>query len=138
MPSQTRNEFDDSESVRAFMEALEHPLKSVMQAIRAAILSADKSITEGIKWNTASFYRNGWFATINLRAKTGVQLVLHHGAKIRSESTLNETINDASHLLTWLGPDRATTAFANAEDFQKKRKAFMEVIKQWAKYQTQL
>ena len=135
MPSRSRSEHDDTEAVTAFIEALEHPLKPVLEKIRSAVLKADTSITAGIKWNTVSFYRCGWFATINLRAKTGVQVVLHHGAKPRGGSTLRETIEDGSDLLTWLGADRAITTFANPEDFQKKRTGFMRIIKQWAAYQ---
>src|SRR3954465_13791544 len=100
-------EHDDSDAVAAFMGALQHPMKPLIEMVRAGILRADKSITEGIKWNTASFYRCGWFATINLRAKTGIQVVLHQGAKVRDEASMRETIEDGPHLLTWLGKDRA-------------------------------
>jgi hypothetical protein len=140
-PSETaprRSEHDDSVSVTAYMGALEHPMKSVIEAMRAAILDSDRTITEGIKWNTASFYCHGWFATVGVRAKTGVQLVLHHGAKVRDGSTLSETISDSSPLLTWLAKDRATITFISAEDFQRKQVAFKKIIKQWVKYQDQL
>ena len=133
--TQGRSEHDDTKSVTRFMDTLEHPLKPLIETIRATILSADKTITEGIKWNTASFYCYGWFATINIRAKTGVQVILHHGAKIRDDSTLSQTLDNPSHLLTWLAKDRATVAFANAEDFKIRQTAFKKVIKQWAKHQ---
>jgi hypothetical protein len=133
-----RLEHDDTESVTAFLDDLDHPMKPVLQKIRAAILSADKAITEGIKWNTASFYRQGWFATINVRARAGVQIILHQGAKIRAGGSLREKINDTSHLLAWLGKDRAAITFANAGDFESKRAAFIKVIKQWAAQQADL
>lgn len=120
------------------MSTLEHPMKSVIETIRAAILSADKTITEGIKWNTASFYCYGWFATINIRVKTGVQVVLHHGAKIRDDSTLSQTIADPAHLLGWLARDRAAITLASAEDFKNRRAAFQKIIKQWAEHQAHL
>lgn len=128
----SRPEHDDPEAVTTFLDALKHPIKPVLHAVRAAILSADKAITEGIKWNTASFYLHGWFATINVRAKAGVQIILHHGAKIRAGGSLTETIKDPSRLLEWLGKDRASVTFADAEDFQKKRAAFVKIIKRWA------
>lgn len=130
-----RVEHDNSEAVSVFLDNLEHPLKPVLQKVRAAILGADKAITEGIKWNTASFYRDGWFATINVRAKAGVQIILHQGAKIRAGSKLNEKVDDASHLLTWLGKDRASVTFADAGDLQSKRAAFTKLIKAWAGHQ---
>ncbi len=121
----------------AFLRTLEHPLKTVVEDIRSAILAADRSITEGIKWNTASFYCYGWFATINVRAKAGLQIVLHHGAKLREDSGLSQTIDDPSHLLTWLGADRAIIAILSAEDFQRKQAPLKKIIKQWAKYQAE-
>jgi hypothetical protein len=120
------------------MSTLEHPLKSVMEAIRLTILEADRTITEGIKWNSPSFYCHGWFATVNIRAKNGVQVVLYHGAKVRNDSTLSRTIDDSSHLLRWLSKDRAIITFVSAEDFQSKRGAYKKIIKQWVEYQARL
>jgi hypothetical protein len=133
-----RIDHDDTESVTAYLSSLKHPLKSVLEAIRITILEADRTITEGVKWNSPSFYCYGWFATVNIRAKKGVQVVLHHGAKVRDESTLSLTIDDSSQLLRWLSNDRAIITFESAEDFQSKRGAFQKIIKQWAKYQAQL
>lgn len=133
-----RSDHDDSESVTAYMSSLDHPLKSVIEAIRQTILEADRRITEGIKWNSPSFYCHGWFATVNIREKKGVLVVLHHGAKIRDEATLSLTIKDPSKLLTWLSKDRATITFVSSEDFQSKRGAFQKLIKQWAAYQVHL
>jgi hypothetical protein len=131
-------EYDDPDSVEAFMDALKHPLKPVVEAVRKTVLAADKSITEGIKWNSPSFYRHGWFATVNVRPNHGVLVVLHHGAKARSDADLGATLQDPSNLLQWLGKDRATVAFTDDADFQKKQSAFTKIIRQWAKYQAAL
>jgi hypothetical protein len=120
--SADQTEHDDSEAVTAFLGGLEHPMKALMETIRATILSGNRSITEGIKWNTASFYSSGWFATINIRAKTGVQLTLHHGATIREGVKVRELIQDPAHLLTWLAGDRASITFISADDFEVRRK----------------
>jgi hypothetical protein len=136
--AQQRNEYDDTDSVNALIEGLEHPLKPVVEAVRRTILVADPRITEGIKWNSPSFYCYGWFAAVNIRTKNGVQVVLHHGAKVRSDTTLSSTIDDASHLLTWPSKDRAVLSFISTEDFQNKHQAFEKIIKQWADYQAHL
>lgn len=138
VPDNRRSEHDDSESVTAYMSSLDHPLNSVIEELRQAILEADRRITEGIKWNSASFYCHGWFATINIREKKRVLVVLHHGARKRDEATLSLTIKDPSNLLRWLSRDRATITFASSEDFQLKRGAFQKLIKQWAAYQPHL
>ena len=136
--SSRRNEFDDTEAVSALLKALKHPLQPLIESIRSAVLAADASITEGIKWNTPSFYCQGWFATIRTRIKEGIQLILHHGPKVRADTTLSETISDSSQLLTWLAKDRATITFMDAKDFQGKQAAFKKIIKQWVKYQVKL
>src|SRR5829696_232700 len=84
----TKVEHDDAASVDAFMDSLQHSLKPVVEAVRKTILAADRTITEGIKWNSPSFYRHGWFATVNVRAKHGVLVVLHHGAKAKGNADL--------------------------------------------------
>jgi hypothetical protein len=133
-----RNEHDDKEAVDIYIGALEHPLKSIIEHIRETILKADPRITEGIKWNSSSFYCYGWFATINIRAKDGIQLVLHQGAKIRADSTLSFTLDDPSQLLEWPSKDRAIVSFSSAEHFLSNRVALKNIIKQWVDYQAQV
>ena len=133
-----REEHDDPGAVAAFLRELKHPMKPVIESIRETILAADKGITEGIKWNTASFFCHGWFATIGVHAKSSVQIVMHCGAKVRDVGGLNETIADPSRLLIWLGQDRAILTLASAEDFKGKQSAFQKLIKQWVGYQRRL
>ena len=133
-----RIEHDDTKGVTAFMKALEHPLKSIMETVRAAILNSAPGITEGIKWNTASFYCQGWFATIGIRSMTGVQVILHHGSKAQKDSTLSQKIEDASQSLTWLAKDRALITFHGAGDFENRREAFRRIIRQWVEHQAYL
>ena len=109
-----------------------------MELVRAAILSADPGITEGIKWNTASFYFLGWFVTIGVRSQTGVQVIMHHGTKVQKDSTLSQTIEDSAGLLTWQAKDRALITFLSAEDFGQKRAAFVRIIRQWVEHQAYL
>ncbi|WP_437646282.1 DUF1801 domain-containing protein [Sorangium sp. So ce362] len=132
------SEHDDSAAVTAYLAALEHPLKAVVVAIRSAILGVDPAITEGIKWNSASFYCHGWFATANVRAKGAVQVVLHHGANVRAESSLSQSIDDAAGLLKWLSADRAIVTFTSLDDLEARRGAFVAIIRQWAAYQVKL
>ena len=133
-----RSEYDDTKAVTAFLKALEHPLKSIMEMIRSAILNSAPGITEGIKWNTASFYCQGWFATIGVRSRTGVQVIMHHGTKAQRDSTLSQTIEDSSQLLTWLAKDRALITFHGAGDFENRREAFRKIIRQWVEHQAYL
>ena len=65
------------EDVEIFLAALDHPLKPEILALRQIILAADPSITEGIKWNVPSFRTSEYFATMHLRAKDGIHVILH-------------------------------------------------------------
>ncbi len=110
---------------------LTHPFKSEIQAIRSAILGASATITEGIKWNTPSFRTSEYFATIHLREKNGIGVVLHLGAKVREVGPGGIWVEDPVKLLKWLGKDRAMIVFKDMSDFQSKREAFEEVICRW-------
>lgn len=122
------------DSVDALLATLVHPRKREILALREVILGAHSSIEEGVKWNAPSFRTREWFATIHLRARDGVQVILHLGAKATAASTAGIEIDDPRKLLTWLGKDRATVVFKDLEELAGKRAAFQSLLKQWIKY----
>jgi len=122
------------ESVETFLESLDHPFKKEILALRRTILAADKGIAEGIKWNVPSFRTSEYFATLNLRAKKGVGVILHFGAKKNDISTTGVAIADPDSLLEWLGKDRAQVTFRDLKDITAKRSSFINLIRQWIKH----
>ncbi|WP_309888753.1 DUF1801 domain-containing protein [Archangium sp.] len=122
------------ESVEAFLASLEHPFKQEILALRQIILGADPQIAEGIKWNAPSFHTSEYFATFQLRAKEGVQLILHLGAKTRDTATTGIAISDPDSLLEWLAKDRASVKFRDLKDIDAKRSAFEKLLRQWLKH----
>lgn len=116
--------------VEAFLASLEHPFEREVLALRQLILGVDPRISEGIKWNAPSFRTSEWFATFQLRAKDGVQLILHLGAKKRP-GTEGLELADPASLLEWLGPDRASVKFRDLKHVEQTRAAFVELIRQW-------
>lgn len=122
------------DDVGAFLDALDHPRKPEILALRRIILGADPAIGEGIKWNAPSFRTSEWFATFHLRAKNGVQIILHFGAKVRDKSGARAAIDDPESLLQWLGDDRASAAFRDMADVEAKESAFTAVIQQWIRH----
>lgn len=130
-----RNEYHDPSGVTALIASMAHPLKPTLEAIRQTILSADPAVTEGVKWNSPSFYCHGWFATIGARKSTQIDVVLHCGAKVKADCTIAELIDDPDKLLTWPSKDRALLSFASKEDFASHAKSFKRIIAQWAAYQ---
>jgi hypothetical protein len=122
------------EDVEAFLASLDHPLKREIVAVRQILLGADPSITEGIKWNAPSFRTSEYFATFHLRAKEGVRVILHLGAKPREGSAPSVVIADPESMIEWLANDQASVMFRDLKDIDAKRSAFTDVIRQWIKY----
>ncbi len=73
-------------SVDEFVKDLEHPNKKGIETLRSLIKSVDSRICEGIKWNAPSYYIEGkdHFFTFKLHPPTSIQIVLHTGAKTKS------------------------------------------------------
>jgi hypothetical protein len=117
----------------AFMAALDHPLAADYAAVRKAILGADKSIADGVKWNSLSFRTTEWFATVNLRSRDSVQLVLHLGAKMGNEAPA-EAIPDPKGLLKWLGKDRAMATLGAGAYLKANLPALKTLVKAWIRY----
>lgn len=120
---------DTSAAVDAFLATLEHPFKREVELLRALVLAADPSVADGIKWNAPSYRTTDYFATTHLRAKQGVALIFHLGAKVRAGARV--TIDDPAGLLQWLGPDRAMATFTGLDDIAAKRAALTALVRQW-------
>ncbi len=120
---------DSSAAVDAFLATLVHPHKAAVEAIHEIICRVDQSITEGVKWNAPSFRTTGYFATTNLRAKNGVGVILHLGAKVRDQASV--AISDPKGLLTWLAKDRAMVTFAGIEEVRASKTALQGIVRQW-------
>jgi hypothetical protein len=119
-----------SDGVETFLAALDHPLKRELLVVRQIILGADPRIAEGIKWNAPSFHTSEYFATFHLRAQDVVRVILHLGAKTRDLATRIEPA-DPTHMLEWLGKDRASVTFRDMRDIESRRASFADVIREW-------
>lgn len=120
------------EDAGAFMAALDHPLKADIETIRKLILAVSPEIADGVKWNSLSFRHTDWFATVNLRSKDVIQLVMHTGAKAKDNPKL--TIPDENGLLVWLAKDRALATLGAGKTLKSNAKAFAAIVKAWVKY----
>jgi len=113
------------------MAKLEHPFKAEIETMREVMLAAHPSISEGIKWNAPSFRTTGYFATTNLRAKAGIGVILHLGAKVRELPAGGVAIEDPTKLLKWLGKDRAMIEFGSSKELNEKKPELQAVLRQW-------
>lgn len=99
--------------------------------LRTIILGVDKSIEEGVKWNTASYRTSDWFATLNgPKQVKEPMIILHAGAKAKGH-VLKDRIPDPAGLLKWLGNDRAQIVLKDGKDIAAKNAALKAVIKHW-------
>lgn len=68
--------------VEAWFKKYENPMKDVVLKVRAIILSADKRITECIKWQAPTFTYLGNLASFFPKSKQHASLMFHTGATI--------------------------------------------------------
>lgn len=122
---------DTTAAVDAFIAALDHPAKPAIELLRRIMLHADPSIAEGIKWKSPSFRTSEYFATVNRRAKSGIGVILHFGAKVRQLPAGATAIDDPQRLLKWLAADRAMLEFKDPADLGAKESALTAIIRQW-------
>lgn len=126
----------EPEKVDAFMDALDYPMKDVVEYLRAFILKADKNIGEGIYWNAPTFYYTGkmqpfepkeykrYIVGFNFFQKDCVRLIFLKGA--------NAT--DATGLLEGDYKDgRRLALFKSMDDVKNKEKALKAIIKSLVK-----
>lgn len=121
-----------TEDAGAFMAALDHPLKKDIEIVRKLILGVSPKIADGVKWNSLSFRHTDWFATVNLRSKDVIQLVMHTGAKAKNNPDFK--IPDPGGLLLWLAKDRALATLGSGKTLKANAKAFEAIVKAWIKY----
>jgi len=130
----TRRHQSTDESVETFLATLDHPSRQEILVLRQVILAADQTIAEGIKWKVPSFHTSDYFATMNLRVKTGIGVILHFGAKKSDISITGVAIPDPDSLLKWLANDRAMVTFRDLDDIAARRSAFSNLIREWIKH----
>ncbi len=129
-----KSKADTTEAVDVLLRSLNHPATQEIQLLRAIVREVSPSIQEGVKWNAPSFRTDEYFATINLREKQGVGVVLHFGAKVRDVAATQESIADPDKLLKWLAKDRATVRFSGKDDITARKQAFQAVLRQWIRF----
>jgi hypothetical protein len=122
---------DTSAAVDAFLATLDHPSRALIAELRQVVATVDPSIAEGIKWNAPSFRTTEYFATTNLRAKRGIRVILHLGARVRDLPGGGITIDDPAGLLKWLAKDRAVVEIPDAQSLKDGKAALQAILRQW-------
>ena len=116
--------------VDAYMAALDHPLKPVVEAVRAALVGSNPNIGERIKWNAPSFTWQGEDkVTFNIRPRAPLLLIFHRGAKAKDNAGF--TFEDGTGLMAWKDAGRAVVTIASEEDWDAHGPAVTGLIRRW-------
>lgn len=119
------------EEVIEFLWNTIHPMKEAIELARKIILSADKGITEHIKWNAPSFCFNGEDRiTFNIKSDHFL-LIFHRGAKKKANE--NFVFDEGKDFLKWLAPDRAVVKFFSVEEVKARKSILKKVVSEWIK-----
>ena len=122
------------DSVDTFLDELRHPERALIDALCALLSASVPDAVEQVKWSAPSFAKSVHFATLNLRAKRGVQLVLHLGAKPRSDLDMRVLVEDPAGLLDWKGSDRALVSVPDVSHLAAIDTELRRVVKAWARF----
>ena len=120
--------------VTEFLDTLNHPFREEIEYLRNCILSADKQLTENIKWNGPN-YCVGDADRITMRIQPPakqVQLILHRGAKKQGQPA-DKLISNKSKLLTWKENDRAIITFKSLQDIEQAKEELTAIVQEWIK-----
>lgn len=123
-----------TKEVTDFINNIDHPLIKGIVLLREIILSADKEITEHIKWSAPSFcYNDDDRITMNSEARMVkdniVSLMFHRGAK--KKDTKGFKFADDEGLFEWLAPDRALMKFKTVKDIEANKSVLKKIVKKW-------
>lgn len=111
-----------TETVDAYMRALEHPRKAEIQAVREIIVNANSKIAERVKWNAPSFFYRADLGAFNPRATGFAQLILVFP---------NGLVSEPSGLLEGAWNDRRIARFYDLADVRAKEAALTRVVNAW-------
>lgn len=120
-------------TVTTFLDELKHPLRKEIDELRTIILSADKKLSENIKWNGPNYsVGDNDRITMHIHRPKQILLILHRGAKAFKQSK-SKLIDDVTGLLEWKGNDRAVITFKTMEEIKAGKKGLAAVVRKWIK-----
>ncbi len=118
--------------VTDFLNKLNHPFIKEIEQLRYCILSADKKLTENIKWNGPNYcFGNEDRITMRVQPPTKqVQLIFHRGAKKQIQPA-DKLICNKSKMLVWKENDRAIVTFKSLQEIEKGKTDLIKIINEW-------
>jgi len=122
-----------SAEVDRLLANLDHPLKAGVERLRSAILDSNPDLTEHVKWNAPSFrYQEEDRVTFKLHPSDRVQLILHRGAKVRTEDD-GFSFTDPTGLVRWRTADRGVLTFRDLGGIDARCDQVVRLVNEWVR-----
>ncbi|MBX3101604.1 MAG: DUF1801 domain-containing protein [Bacteroidetes bacterium] len=121
-------------TVEAYLQALDHPQKVTLQALRRIVLAASDQVGEQIKWNSLSFYYAGEMQAFDARAYLRDILVcnLNKPDFVLLVFPTGARVPDGKGLLTGTYADgRRMVRIASEEEALQQAEALQAIVLQW-------
>lgn len=120
--------------VTALLDDLKHPFRKEIELVRNYILSADKNLTENIKWNGPNYCIDSEdLITMRVQPPTQqLQLIFHRGAR-KQEQPKDKLIANKSKMLVWKENDRAIITFKSSQDIENGKAELSTIVNDWIK-----
>jgi hypothetical protein len=121
-----------SREVTDFLDELNHPFRIEIELLRNCILTANKDLTENIKWNGPNYcFDNEDRITMRVQPPTKqAQLIFHRGAG-KQEQPKDKLIDNKSKMLVWKENDRAIVTFKNIQDIENGKVELTKIVTDW-------
>ncbi len=120
-----------SAEVTSFLDLEKHPFRLEIEKLHEVILSANKGLTENIKWNGPNYSINDQDRiTMRIQPPKQLQLIFHRGAKVL-EAPKTKLITEDFGMLAWKGNDRAVATFKNMNDISSREKEIKQIVNDW-------
>src|SRR5690554_1263184 len=118
--------------VTDLLDTLNHPFRKEIEQLRNCILTANKGLTENIKWNGPNYcYGEEDRITMKIQPPTKqVLLIFHRGTK-KQEQPKDKLIVNKSKMLVWKENDRAIITFKSLQDIENGEGELEAIINEW-------
>lgn len=116
-----------------YLAGLTHIRIADIQRIRTAILSSDPDLTETVKWNAPNYvFAGADRITFRLQPGDRIELVLHRGARVRSDAD-TFAFEDSSGLIRWASGDRGVITVPDGADLDDLLPRILPVLHAWVR-----
>ncbi len=119
--------------VTDFLDALNHPFRKEIEALRHCILTVNSGLTENIKWNAPNYCFDGVDRiTMRIQPPTTkqIQVIFHCGAKVKAQPK-EKFLQEDFGILVWKSNDRAIATFKNMPKIEGHEIYLSKIVQAW-------